>query len=160
MAFSAHRATGLPILFRNGKAETGNSERVRLLFLELCLPPLSWVVQYSRRSVSSAGATFQATRPLYAFPAVLAARLDGRWLILDSRRSDLVDDSEATSFTPLFTINDRGVQLFAAPYTTRGSVDGAVEAAPAAASVDEVKEWGSVELSNGGGFDFSPPLLL
>ena len=122
MAFPAHRATGLPILFRNGKAETGNSERVRLLFLERCLPPLSWVVQYSRRSVSSAGATFQATRPLHAFPAVLAARLDGRWLILDSRRSELVDDSEATSFAPQFTINDRGVQLFAAPYVTRGSV--------------------------------------
>ena len=107
-------------------AETGNSERVRLLFLELCLPPLSWVVQYSRRSVSSAGATFQATRPLYAFPAVLAARLDGRWLILDSRRSESMDDSEATSFTPLFTINGRGVRLFAAPYAARGSVGGAV----------------------------------
>ena len=128
MAFPAHRATGLPILFRNGKAETGNSERVRLLFLELCLPPLSWVV----RSVSSAGATFQATRPLYAFPAVLAARLDGRWLILDSRRSESMDDREATSFTPLFTINGRGVRLFAAPYAARGSVEGAVEAAPAA----------------------------
>ena len=48
--------------------------------------------------------------------AVLAARLDGHWLILDSRRSDLMDDNDASSFTPLFAINHRGVQLFAAPF--------------------------------------------
>ena len=65
--------------------------------------------------------------------AVLAARLDGHWLILDSRRTESMDDSEATSFTPLFTINGRGVRLFAAPYAARGSVGGAVEA-PAAIS--------------------------
>jgi len=64
---------------------------------------------------------------------MLAARLDSQWLILDSRRSESMDDSEATSFTPLFTINGRGVRLFAAPYATRGSVEGAVEATPAAA---------------------------
>ena len=51
--------------------------------------------------------------------AVLAARLDGHWLILDSRRSESIDDSKVTSFTPLFTINGRGVQLFAAPYDAR-----------------------------------------
>ncbi|MGH6752000.1 MAG: transglutaminase-like cysteine peptidase, partial [Bradyrhizobium sp.] len=33
--------------------------------------------------------------------AVLAARLDGRWLILDNRRSELMNDSDAISFTPL-----------------------------------------------------------
>src|SRR6185369_12082565 len=43
--------------------------------------------------------------------AVLAARLDGHWFILDNRRSELMNDSEATSFAPLFTINGRGVQL-------------------------------------------------
>src|SRR4029079_3845401 len=32
--------------------------------------------------------------------AVLAARLDGHWLILDSRRSDLMNDSQVTSLTP------------------------------------------------------------
>ena len=32
MAFPTHRAAGFPILFRNSSAETGNSERVRLLF--------------------------------------------------------------------------------------------------------------------------------
>ena len=51
--------------------------------------------------------------------AVLAARLDGHWLILDSRRSDLMNDSEVTSLTPLYAINHRGVQLLAAPFAKR-----------------------------------------
>ena len=56
-----------------------------------------------------------------------------------------MNDSEATSFTPLFTINDRGVQLFAAPYATRGPLDGDVEAAPAASNKREAGEWSGVE---------------
>ena len=71
---------------------------------------------------------------------MLAARLDGHWLILDNRRSELMDDTEATSFAPLFTINDRGVQLFAAPYAKRPQLE--AEAAPAAAGDGEVGEWG------------------
>jgi predicted transglutaminase-like cysteine proteinase len=51
--------------------------------------------------------------------AVLAAHLDDRWLILDNRRSELINDSDASTFTPLFAINHQGVQLFAAPYTSR-----------------------------------------
>jgi predicted transglutaminase-like cysteine proteinase len=66
--------------------------------------------------------------------ALLAARLDGQWLILDSRRSDLMDDSEASSFTPLFAINYRGVQLFAAPYAKRAPLDGEADVAPAASA--------------------------
>lgn len=64
--------------------------------------------------------------------AVLAARLDGRWLILDSRRSDLMDDADATSFTPFYAINHRGVQLFAAPYAQHLLLTDDVETAPAA----------------------------
>ena len=74
--------------------------------------------------------------------AVLAARLDDRWLILDNRRSELIADTEASSFTPLFAINHRGVQLFAAPYAKRPQLAGEAEAAPAAASDGEVGEWG------------------
>jgi predicted transglutaminase-like cysteine proteinase len=46
--------------------------------------------------------------------AVLAARLDGRWLILDSLRSELIEDSRVSNFTPLFTLDHRGAFLLAA----------------------------------------------
>jgi predicted transglutaminase-like cysteine proteinase len=61
--------------------------------------------------------------------AVLAAHLDGHWMILDNRRSELVEDNDIKSFTPLFAINYRGVQLFATPYARR---DGDADALPAA----------------------------
>jgi predicted transglutaminase-like cysteine proteinase len=82
--------------------------------------------------------------------AVLAARLDGHWLILDSRRSDLMDDADATSFTPLFAINHRGVQLFAAPYAQHLLLTDDVETAPAAAGSDDVHEWGDADASKRG----------
>jgi predicted transglutaminase-like cysteine proteinase len=66
--------------------------------------------------------------------AVLAARLDGHWLILDSRRSDLLNDSEIASFTPLYVINHLGVQLLAAPYAKSAPIKGDVE--PASAATD------------------------
>ena len=80
--------------------------------------------------------------------AVLAAHLDDRWLILDNRRSELIADSDASSLTPLFAINHRGVQFFAAPYAKRPLLAGEVEAAPAAASDGHVGEWGGPDLSN------------
>jgi predicted transglutaminase-like cysteine proteinase len=46
--------------------------------------------------------------------AVLAARLDGRWLILDSLRSEVIEDSRVPNFTPLFALDHRGVLLLAA----------------------------------------------
>lgn len=48
--------------------------------------------------------------------AVLAARLDGSWLILDNQRSELIEDSRAPNFTPLFAIDHRGVLLLAASH--------------------------------------------
>ena len=48
--------------------------------------------------------------------AVLAARDNGRWLILDNRWARLIDDTEAKQFLPLFAVNEQGVKLFAAPY--------------------------------------------
>ena len=85
--------------------------------------------------------------------AVLAARLDGHWLILDSRRSDLLNDSEVASLTPLYVINRHGVQLLAAPFAKSAPIKGDVEPAPAAADSretnasaaagdGEVGEWG------------------
>jgi predicted transglutaminase-like cysteine proteinase len=93
--------------------------------------------------------------------AVLAARLDGRWLILDSRRSELMNDSEATSFTPLFAINYRGVQLFAAPYAKRGLLGGEIDAAPAASNDAEVGEWSGQDASSGSSAQLNTlPLLM
>ena len=93
--------------------------------------------------------------------AVLAARLDGHWLILDNRRSDLMDDRDASSFTPLFAINHRGVQLFAAPYAKRAPLDGDVDAAPAASSGSDVGEWSGLDAKNySAGHMSTLPLLM
>ena len=73
--------------------------------------------------------------------AVLAARLDDRWLILDNRRFELIEDTDASSFTPLFAINHDGVHLFAAPYAKRPLLADEVEAAPAASGKDDPGEW-------------------
>ena len=72
--------------------------------------------------------------------AVVAARHDDGWLILDNRRTELMADSEASGYMPLFAINHRGVQLFAAPYAERPQLE--AEAAPAAAGDGEVGECG------------------
>jgi predicted transglutaminase-like cysteine proteinase len=51
--------------------------------------------------------------------AVLAVRIDGRWLVLDNRRSGLSETRELPYFMPLFAIDHGGVSLFAAPYAER-----------------------------------------
>ena len=73
--------------------------------------------------------------------AVLAARLDDRWLILDNRQSLLIEDSDALSFMPLFAINHDGVHLFAAPYAQRALPDDQTAAAPAAAGEAAAFDW-------------------
>ena len=40
--------------------------------------------------------------------AVAAARLDGRWLLLDNRRMALIEDVNLTNVTPLVVINEDG----------------------------------------------------
>src|SRR6185369_9020676 len=79
--------------------------------------------------------------------AVLAARLDGHWLILDNRFSALKDDFEASNLTPLFAINHDGVHLFAAPFAKRQPLGDEVEAAPAAAAGNE---WTGIDAPVGG----------
>ena len=79
--------------------------------------------------------------------AVLAARLHGKWLILDNRHAELKDDSGALSLTPLFAVNYRGVQLFAAPYAKSLAVGGEVEAIPAAAQQGDLGEWTALDTS-------------
>jgi len=45
--------------------------------------------------------------------AVAAARLDGRWLILDNRRMAMIEDINFLNYRPLFVINDAGVMKYA-----------------------------------------------
>ena len=93
--------------------------------------------------------------------AVLAARLDDRWLILDNRQSLLIEDSDASSFMPLFAINHDGVHLFAAPYARRALPDDQTAAAPAAAGEAAAFEWTGSETIAQGASDFGRlPLLM
>jgi predicted transglutaminase-like cysteine proteinase len=93
--------------------------------------------------------------------AVLAARLDDRWLILDNRQSPLIEDSNAASFTPLFAINHDGVHLFAAPYAKRAAPDDQSAAAPAAADAAASFEWtGSKPAAEGASGIGGLPLLM
>jgi hypothetical protein len=70
-----------------------------------------------------------------------------------------MDDAEATSFTPLYAIDKRGVQLFAAPYAKRGVLGSEVEAAPAAASDAGLGEWIGQDASDDNSLTF-PSLPL
>ncbi|WP_291865954.1 transglutaminase-like cysteine peptidase [Bradyrhizobium sp.] len=93
--------------------------------------------------------------------AVLAARLDDRWLILDNRQSLLIEDADASSFIPLFAINHDGVHLFAAPYARRALPDDQTAAAPAAAGEAASFEWTGSEAADQGASDFGRlPLLM
>lgn len=79
--------------------------------------------------------------------AVLAARLDGRWLLLDNRFATLMEDSEASRFTPLFAIDHQGVHLFAAPYAKLPPLASEIEAAPAAEN-GNAAGWSSIAASD------------
>lgn len=89
--------------------------------------------------------------------AVLAARLDDHWMILDNRWSRIVADTEARNLVPLFALNQSGVFMLTAPYA---SLDMDLEASPAAdATMDG---WNGEENSpsDAGGSTFELPLLL
>ena len=64
--------------------------------------------------------------------AVLAVRLDGRWLVLDNRHAMLSESRDLPYFMPLFAIDRNGVSLFAAPYAARPRHESETEVSPAA----------------------------
>jgi predicted transglutaminase-like cysteine proteinase len=64
--------------------------------------------------------------------AVLAVRFDGRWIILDNRRSITIETADLQHYMPLFALDREGVKLFAAQVAANTA---ARDAAPA-------KEWG------------------
>ena len=64
--------------------------------------------------------------------AVLAVRIDGRWLVLANRRGALLETGDLPHFMPLFAINQNGVSLFAAPYASRMHHESETDLLPAA----------------------------
>lgn len=64
--------------------------------------------------------------------AVLAVRLEGRWLVLDNRWDGLVESRELRRFMPLFALGGDGVELFATPYAARAFDEGEGMVEPAA----------------------------
>jgi predicted transglutaminase-like cysteine proteinase len=57
-------------------------------------------------------------QPTFEDHAVLAARLDGRWLVLDNRTLLLVEDNDVKNFDPMFVLDHTGVQRVATSGTT------------------------------------------
>lgn len=55
------------------------------------------------------------------YHAVLAARLNGQWLLLDNRWRRLIPDDKAQFFKPLFALNAAGVTRFAAAGGNHGA---------------------------------------
>jgi len=66
--------------------------------------------------------------------AVLAVRIDGRWLVLDNRYSTLSEAQDLPHFMPLFAIDQQGVSLFAAPYAERSRHESETDMLPATAA--------------------------
>jgi predicted transglutaminase-like cysteine proteinase len=63
--------------------------------------------------------------------AVLAARLEARWFILDNRWSELREDSQSLNLAPQFAISTSGVHLFATPYAKAKSLHHEEDTTPA-----------------------------
>lgn len=63
--------------------------------------------------------------------AVLAVRLDAHWLVLDNRRAALFETADLRHFQPLFALDGRGVNLFAAPYAGRVLHESEIDMLPA-----------------------------
>jgi predicted transglutaminase-like cysteine proteinase len=65
--------------------------------------------------------------------AVVVARLDGRWLVLDNRRLVLLEDVQLKQYAPMFEIDDDGVKRLVSRETIRSSSRDEPNARPAAA---------------------------
>ena len=64
--------------------------------------------------------------------AVLAVRIEGRWLVLDNRRSGVAEARDLSDLMPQFAIDHHGVSLFAAPYAERLRHESEIDMLPAA----------------------------
>ena len=92
--------------------------------------------------------------------AVLAARNDGRWLIMDNRFSALLEENDARFLSPLFALDTEGVKLFAAPYTQRQDNDQAVIVGASPVTPSDIKAGGAGADTLVGDLWSSVPYLL
>jgi len=67
--------------------------------------------------------------------AVMAAKLDGHWLILDNRRMAMVEDGSVRNYRPLFVMDETGLRKYVdQPLEARGS-DRDIALSPAASPI-------------------------
>jgi predicted transglutaminase-like cysteine proteinase len=92
--------------------------------------------------------------------AVLAARFEGRWLILDNRFAAIPEDHALRHFTPLFALDHEGVKLVAAPYAKRAPVAADAEPKPAALFEGEFALRGGLAADTGSSATTDAPLLM
>jgi predicted transglutaminase-like cysteine proteinase len=59
--------------------------------------------------------------------AVAAARLDGRWLMLDNRRMAMIEDANVRNYRPLFVIGQSGVLQYVDPTLVASATDAAIQ---------------------------------
>jgi predicted transglutaminase-like cysteine proteinase len=85
--------------------------------------------------------------------AVLAARLDDHWLILDNRWSRIVSDAEARNLVPLFALNQSGVVMLTAPYASLHILDADAETLPGTAAREGSANWSEDQVTTEDAFN-------
>lgn len=86
-------------------------------------------------------------RKVHEDHAVLSVRDGDSWKVLDNRYPALVVDGELSHFTPLFALDNGGVNLFASPYLSQRQNVNATPVLPASAISDEgsISSWSQDE---------------
>lgn len=74
--------------------------------------------------------------------AVVAARVDGRWRMLDNRHFLMIEDSDVTKLQPVFAIDSTGATRFEQPTTTVAALPTAKPATPLTGVVTEYDDAG------------------
>jgi predicted transglutaminase-like cysteine proteinase len=70
--------------------------------------------------------------------AVVAARLDGRWLMLDNRRMAMVEDAQIRNYRPTFAIDQDGVRRYPAAPLLLAAQNAGLDAAQGAATPNAI----------------------
>jgi predicted transglutaminase-like cysteine proteinase len=68
--------------------------------------------------------------------AITVVRLDGRWVVLDNRWSEIVDTSAASRLLPRFAMDEDGVKLFASRFAMVEPVESEFDLIPASSEFD------------------------